>query len=270
MTNSIETILANRVVSQLETGGFIFTERKHKPYSVYSSHSHGLTSLGILYQGSFTETVGRKSQECLPGSLQLLPKGEHHSYMFNKSDVCCLTIEIKSHRLQEISRFSKGLNEPLYFREGVLLPVKRLYREFCSKDQTSSLILEGILFEILGNVDRAVTRLTLPVEPKWLRRAKDFIHENALNGVSLASAATLAEVHPSYLARAFRKFYDCSIGDYVRKVRVDHAIDQILTTNKTLSEIGISCGFYDQSHFSSAFKLLMKMTPGQFRSSSRS
>src|SRR5438874_2329313 len=138
----------SKILRKMETGGFLITERQHLPNSVYGSHAHESTVIGIVYQGSFTEIINKHSEECIPYSLQLLPVGEYHTYKFNNSDVRCLTIEIKPHRLDEINCFSKILNQPIFFREGISLPVKRLYKEFQLGDNTSILTIEGLILEI--------------------------------------------------------------------------------------------------------------------------
>src|SRR6185369_6252801 len=114
-----DNIGISKILREIETGGFLVTERQHLPNSVYCRHDHESTIFGITYQGSFTEIINNHSEECIPYSLQLLPLGEFHTYKFNQSTVRCLTIEIKQHRLDEITRFSKSINQPNFFREGI-------------------------------------------------------------------------------------------------------------------------------------------------------
>jgi AraC family transcriptional regulator len=143
--------------------------------------------------------------------------------------------------------------------------VMRLYKEFRMMDNVSALTVEGLIFEILGAASRRNDRCTSLAQPRWLRQAKDFIHENATVGVSLINAATLVGVHPTYLARMFRKFYHCSVGDYIRHVRLDYAIRELTKSDKSLAEIASAAGFYDQSHLTHAFKLHTGITPAEFR-----
>jgi len=55
----------------------------------------------------------------------------------------------------------------------------------------------------------------------------------------------------------------------VRKLRVDAACRQLTTSDKPLSEIALSAGFADQSHFTKTFRRLTRTTPGEFRRSFR-
>jgi AraC-like DNA-binding protein len=57
------------------------------------------------------------------------------------------------------------------------------------------------------------------------------------------------------------------MSEYVRKLRVEKARKELLTTDKPLSTIAFDAGFSDQAHFSRVFKELTGLTPGAFRRS---
>jgi AraC family transcriptional regulator len=82
---------------------------------------------------------------------------------------------------------------------------------------------------------------------------------------TLSQLAAEVGVHPIYLARSFRKHYRCTVGEYVRRLRIETACREISVSRKSLSEIATASGFYDQSHFSNAFKRYTGMTPAEFR-----
>lgn len=257
----------NEPIRSLEACGFVLTERAHSPNWVIPSHAHGTTVVGIVYKGFYTERIGARSQVCPPHSLQLLPAGESHSYKFGEASVGCLTIDIKPHKREEIGKFSAVLDTPVHVRGARLSALlTRLYREFRLKDSTSVLTVEGLILEVLGTAARQNGRCALSAQPLWLRQARDFIHENATEGVSLISVAASAGVHPAYLARAFRKFYGCTVGDYVRRLRLDYAVRELKESRKSIAEVAAAAGFYDQSHMTHAFKLQLNITPAEYRS----
>ena len=77
-------------------------------------------------------------------------------------------------------------------------------------------------------------------------------------------------MHPVTLARAFRTFYGCSVGEYLRRVRVDLAGRWLSDTNLGLAQIALSAGFCDQSHFSNVFRRIIGLTPSRYRREARS
>lgn len=71
--------------------------------------------------------------------------------------------------------------------------------------------------------------------------------------------------HPAHLARVFRKHYRCSVGQYVRRMRVDLAARQLAGSRCSIAEIAAQLGFADQSHFSRVFVKLIGLTPARYR-----
>jgi AraC-like DNA-binding protein len=104
--------------------------------------------------------------------------------------------------------------------------------------------------------------------PVWAKELKELIQDQMdinLN-LSLKDLSGELNVHPAYLSREFSKYFDnLSFGDYVRKMRIDKAINLLETTNHSLSEIAYLTGFSDQSHFTRIFKKQTGQNPSSYR-----
>ncbi|CAL2106518.1 AraC-like DNA-binding protein [Tenacibaculum sp. 190524A02b] len=86
------------------------------------------------------------------------------------------------------------------------------------------------------------------VEPK---RMKDF---NKLISISQKS-----------FIQKFKNTFHIAPNEYVRLKQVNHAIIKLKTNKyKNLTNLGLDCGFYDQSHFIRTFKKYSGLTPKQF------
>ena len=72
-------------------------------------------------------------------------------------------------------------------------------------------------------------------------------------------------VHPVTLARAFRRTFGCTIGEYLRRLRIERAAEQLATGTQPLAEIALAAGFADQSHFSNVFRRRVGMSPSAYR-----
>ena len=101
--------------------------------------------------------------------------------------------------------------------------------------------------------------------PAWLGRLKEFLRENFSEPPGLNELAKAVDVHPTHLARVFRQYERCTVGDYIREVRVDYAHRRLLTSNEPLIEIALAAGFADQTHFTRSFKRVTGMTPAEYR-----
>ena len=141
----------------------------------------------------------------------------------------------------------------------------RMYREFAERDGFSALVLESISTELLIAASRQHARKAERRPPPWLQTVKEFLHESFSEPPGLDELAAAAGVHPTHLTRAFRQFEHCTVGDYVRKVRVEYARQRMLSSGEPLVEIALAAGFADQTHFTRSFKRLTGMTPSEFR-----
>jgi AraC family transcriptional regulator len=101
--------------------------------------------------------------------------------------------------------------------------------------------------------------------PEWVRQARDMLHDRCHERLHLVDIAQVFQVHPVHLAQSFRRAFGETIGDYTRQRRVWLAAEYLSATQQTLAEIALTCGFYDQSHFSRTFKRYTTMTPGEYR-----
>ena len=91
------------------------------------------------------------------------------------------------------------------------------------------------------------------------------IDSQYLSGYRLSELASLAGVHRVHLIREFRKHYGTTIGEHLRKLRIDYAYQLLGQTELPLREIAAVCRFADQSHFSKQFKKLSGLTPAEYR-----
>jgi AraC-like DNA-binding protein len=104
--------------------------------------------------------------------------------------------------------------------------------------------------------------------PAWVRDLKNIIQDqiDAQFTFDLKQISSDLELNPSYLSREFSKYFeDLNFGDYVRKLRIEKAINLIETSSYTLTEIAYMTGFSDQSHFTRIFKLHTGKNPSSYR-----
>ncbi|MES3018781.1 MAG: chromate resistance protein ChrB domain-containing protein [Bacteroidota bacterium] len=108
--------------------------------------------------------------------------------------------------------------------------------------------------------------------PEWAKQLKEIIQDQIDTNLalSLKDISKDLDVHPSYLSREFSKYFeDLSYGEYIRKLRIEKAIQLIHSGNYKLTEVAYLTGFSDQSHFTRIFKLHTGKNPSDFRKNSR-
>jgi len=106
--------------------------------------------------------------------------------------------------------------------------------------------------------------------PEWVRELKLMIQDQIdMNlTLSLTNLAESVNINPAYVSRSFSRYFDdLSFGEYIRKQRIDKAIQLLESTKYSLTEIAYLTGFSDQSHFTRIFKKQVGQVPSEFRKS---
>jgi AraC family transcriptional regulator len=201
-----------------------------------------------------------------PASLVFHPSGETHSNHWRGSEGRCFHIEIASSRLEALREQARIIDSPADFQGGPpAWLAARLYREFQRLDDLSPLAMEGLMLELLAEASRYPVALAERHPPRWLRQARELLHARFREKLSLDEVAEGIGVHPSHLSRVFQQQYHCTLGDYVRRLRIESACRQLSASDTPLIDIALELGFSDQSHFCKTFKHLMGVTPVAFR-----
>lgn len=233
-------------------------------------HSHEPAYFGVVLNGSYTETVGRRTRDCRPLTTVYHPEGESHSVVFHDSSVRIFRVEMTKPWREQIEAFARLPSDAMEFDGGSLATIAmRLRSEFHTRDPWTRLAIEGLALELIAELGRSASNSSDNAAPSWLRKAGEILESNVSSAPSLATLAQSVGVHPVHLAREFRKRYRCTIGDFIRKRRVEFACREIVRSEAPLSEIALASGFYDQSHFSNTFKRFTGMTPAAYRASCR-
>jgi len=251
-------------------GGFRLTEFAHPPNRRLPWHEHHDASVCFVVSGSYAERTLRQDRECPPQSVVFKPAAERHADQFGRDGGTCLLIEIGAARLETLAPVADITARPSLVRTATLAGLgHRIYREFVSGDALSGLAVEGLILELLVEASRAGATGPTPARPPWLGRVRDLIHESVGEPLTLSSIAREVGVHPAHLARTFRAHYRRSIGDYVRRLRVERAARELSEGDASIAEIGLRAGFFDQSHFSRVFRGHTGLSPAAFRAAAR-
>ncbi len=104
--------------------------------------------------------------------------------------------------------------------------------------------------------------------PEWAKELKEMIQDQLDTNMSLSlqQVSNELDINPAYLSREFSKYFDnLSFGDYIRKLRIEKAINLMNDAAYSLTEIAYLTGFSDQSHFNRIFKKQMGQNPSSYK-----
>jgi AraC family transcriptional regulator len=261
--------MKKHVQKKHEIKGFTLSEAVYPPKLKQARHVHLYASFSFVLAGRYVENYGSQDNMRQPSTVIFHPPQESHAVDF-QGGARILNVQIDFERLAYIRERSVVFNHSTSNQtETIAYLGHRIYHEFSQPDAVSGLALEGLIFEILAEAARRQLNVPEKISPHWLKKVTDFLHDSFAESVTLETVAQIADVHPVHLARVFRRKYNCTIGEYVRRLRVDFARRQISATDLSLSEIAHAAGFSDQSHLNKIFKSFLGQTPCQYRKSFR-
>ncbi len=102
-----------------------------------------------------------------------------------------------------------------------------------------------------------------------LRLVIQFVHDNLADTIRVADLAAIIGVSPDQLSRRLKQAVGLTPIQFVQRVRIDRAAHLLTNTDNRIADIGVECGFYDQSDFTRRFGQYTNSTPAQFRLASR-
>lgn len=258
---------AGTLLRTRDAGGFRLTECTYRPSFSIPRHQHELASLSFAVKGGFHERSGATSFDCGPYDVVVKPPEERHSNRYGPGGARCLLIEVSRSRLAELQPVTELLARPSRLGgRGVATLAMRAYRELLRNDTVSTLAIEGLILELITEASRETVK---EAEPHWLAVVRDYVHAHWRNRIALDDLARAASVHSATVVRGFRAHLRCTPADYVRRIRLEHAERELARGVRSIADIALECGFYDQSHLTRVIRRYTGMTPMEYRRENR-
>ncbi len=253
--------IRTHTASGLVLADVLYPARTHIP-----KHSHERAYFCLIRKGGYTERYDRRTRVCGPKTLVFHPVGERHSQTLAEHPVASFNVEISREWIEQAQEFTGVLDQPAEFHGGEIPALaSHLFREFAARRRDASLSIESLTFEILTAFAKAGLPQPGGKEPRWLIMARDYLETGFRDPLTLRELALQVGVHPVHLAATFRRFYGCSVGEYLRRRRIAYVRERLSDSTIALAEIALEGGFTDQSHLTRVFKRFTEKTPGQYR-----
>lgn len=245
--------------------GLTLADIEYGPRHSLPEHAHEHPFFCLLVRGTFRESLGHRIRRCVPASMVFYPEHEPHREEFGREGGRAFNVElggtwIERMRTEGMS-YRPGSIESLRGRLNVLMA--RLHVWFLEGGPaigTEEYVLE-LLAEVVDSDHYGHERRP----PDWLTRMRDMLHERSTESLRVTDLADEVGVHPVHAARVFRRYHGCTIGAYVRMLRVERARTEMADPDRPLASIAFATGFADQAHLTRCFKEFIGLPPGAYR-----
>jgi AraC family transcriptional regulator len=136
----------------------------------------------------------------------------------------------------------------------------KIQQELLAGDAGSDVSIRMLLLDFISGAGKL-----LPEQPIWIRRIHELLGEVWAENPSLELLSSAAGVHPVTVSKYFHKYFGCTLGQYLRKLKIEKALALMNQANCSFTEVTYHCGFADQSHFIRTFKQLTGFLPAGYK-----
>lgn len=252
--------------------------------------------LACVAEGALIVNLAGEEQELEPGTFLFIEPGVEHSFrcysnvparlphlhfdFFTLPDAGGVFISFKP--AEELKDFRHLFRPPIHEQapelqlDAVIQPLyyepalECLMKIIALQGQSSPAALleqRGYVLQLIAMLLQATQTREVCQNPRHVRAMEDamqLIREKFHQPLSLDDLAAAVHLSPSHFGSLFRQFYQTSPMQFLRNYRIEQVKHQLLTTDRTLTQISGQCGFSSVHALSRAFKEVSGMSPSDF------
>ncbi len=224
-------------------------------------HNHENLHICFVYEGGKAEKKNQTIYSKKEGSIFFYHSEEMHRWISPLPSSRSANIEIELSFLDKYDLTEESIKNAIENNISAKALILQMQSELLRSDVINHMSLEILLLELISYENQRKYLFS----PQWVERLKGLLHDKWNEVVSLEEISNELAIHPVTISRNFRKYFNCTLSEYQRRIKVEKSIDLIKNTSLSLSEIAIYSGFSDQSHFIRNFKRLTGFLPKNYR-----
>lgn len=243
-----------------------------------ATHYHQNPELFYIMAGQLEVRIDDQTFVMKNGDIMLINANKRH-LMIAEEGVFGARFEIDFHLLSEYMGTMQLLfwcntmadKNEAYNRLRILL--NRILGRYFEKDEKSSLYLNALYYETMyvltSNflIKSDDTRLNIEATQDKLRiqQIQSYIQANYQTQISLNDLAGRLYLSNAYLSKYIKKHFGLTFMEYLNNVRLFHAVDELIYSNKNMTRIALDNGFPTSAAFTKAFRDAYSELPSEYR-----
>ncbi len=257
-----EQYLGNTKKSFTASPGIAIIETEYQNKVFEGWHSHENAHITLFLKGGTTEKRKNRAERVGAGSLLFYHSDElhmNHDTLFPSRNI---NIEIEDRFLKELNIAEGFIEKSVRNAELTKFLILKMFRETIISDPFSGDTVKMLFSQLTDSF----SPLQHPKKiPYWVKSLEELLNDCWNENPNLQDLSKILQVSPITISKYFPRYFGCTLGEYMRRLKVSRSLPMIQLNKSTLTEIGFACGFSDQSHFTRTFKNQTGFLPKQFQ-----
>ncbi|MGV8146908.1 MAG: AraC family transcriptional regulator [Alkaliphilus sp.] len=288
-----EDVFPSEGVIKLNDRFFINLNNYHlnSSYNQIQGHSHHLLEISYIKKGAGKYHIDNTIYDIQQGDVFIINNIEKHGIVVNpNNEMLNMVIHFEPRFIWSVennffdsrylkifydrsSNFQNKLDRNNPATQHISSLLLEIEAEFFNKLPEYELMVKVKLLNLLVLLirhynyvqDNPKTSAKNRQELLHINKVIDYIDQNYKRNIRLEELANLVFMNPSYFSTFFKKYNGISPTEYIARKRVYRAIEYLKSTNKTVLDIAITCGFNNTSSFNKVFRKITGKTPSGYR-----
>ncbi len=241
-----------------------------------SRHWHDCIEILLVLSGKLTITIESETYHLSENDIILINSNQIHEIQAYDNLVVSLQINLSYFKSSSITGAYFLCNSAAYFNKTKFTNLKKIiakiiYIHYNDKDDNELLLISfsyQLMLELVKNYKTTDRRNTSSVSKSLQRLANiiQYLNDNYTENITLEQVAEREYLSPSYLSHFFKLNLGVTFFNYLTGIRLNHAVNDLLTTSQTIEQIAANNGFANCRYFVNTFKNQFGMLPRQYRS----
>ncbi len=231
-------------------------------------HSH--MEMVFVINGSIDMSIDGIRHTLKPGELSVCFPYLIHSYEESPDAevVILMFAQSAAGDFEQRLRKAKPSNPYLTPSPEALSLLKQILVHHVKEDRESQLLTKAYLSALIGEL-----LLKLPLVPvddmdtEMIQKLLMYCENHYKEDISVASVSESLKISQSYVTKIFSAKLGCSFRKYINRLRLTDVKKLLRSSDKTIVDIMLSCGFNNQSSFNRIFFEEIGITPREYRQS---
>ena len=243
-------------------GVFAGAKTFRKQAAAATLHYHENSHVNFVLQGGVLDKRRSWETERVPGELMFFHAGEPHETIIESFPTKSIDLIIEHEFLQDNLATEAAIYSAVERNPQAKFIMLKIYKELISEDGFSDSSIKMLLLNLIHANSKIESANP---SPGWIKKVAELTRDKWNESLTLKDLSEAAGVHPITVSKHFPRYFSCTFGEYMRRLKIEKSLYFLKVSSFSLTEIAAECGFSDQSHFIRTFKQLTGFLPNNYK-----